>query len=181
MTNTVVEKSNVIVPVDATDEISPAQFAATASEDMAPAAVCELFLKALRSENPTTAGQFLTKKALHETRRADLVLDAPGGSSAQFKLGETLFATNKREVAHVEFFVHDGQDSTKLFWNLKKEKVGWKISGMLLTENDVISEFVDFENRQTVERIKAAMHESDDHEHEITRQASHTSFEEDLK
>ncbi len=173
------ESTRVITPAQPTDEPSPAQSAENELDRLTPQLVCQQFLESLRSDDALTAGHHLTKKALFETRRADLDLGPPGGEGAQYQLGETLYATAKREVAQVECFVTEYGETSKLGWMLKKERVGWKISGMLMYGDDSIPEFIDFENREIVESIKLAMQDSTDSE--TARQANQSVSDENLK
>ena len=130
--------------------------------DLAPDEVCRRFLKSLQSAERTAAEQLLTKRALLNTKRAELNLESPGSRTAEFTVESPRYATNKRELATVDCIVVDTVDgktvNSRLAWMLRQEPAGWRISGMILDLDDGKSlDLLSFENLDDIERIKTSL------------------------
>ena len=146
-----------------TIEVSPAQpKSVLPSKDAAPNSVCETFLNLLKNGNRVAAENLLTRTALAVTSRAKLELEPIGSASAKYELGEPMYATNKQKLAHVECRVKDRVDGenidSELVWMLRRQKEGWRISGILIQlEADKPKDLLSFENISDVVKIKNSL------------------------
>ncbi|PQO38573.1 hypothetical protein [Blastopirellula marina] len=100
-----------------------------------PKAVVELFLTSLREGDEATTSRLLTNKARMETAKHDMVVHPPGSRTAQFVVGQTIYTTDTRDIAHVESNWTDVDDAGRrqtyeIVWILRKEPLGWAVAGM---------------------------------------------------
>ena len=131
-------------------------------KDADPEIVCKAFLALLQKGNRVAAENLLTRSALAVTGRADLQLEPIGTESATYELGAPLYATNKQKLAQVACKIVDVVDGEKseseLTWLVRKQKEGWRISGILLQmEANQPQDLLSFENYNDVLKIKSSL------------------------
>jgi len=100
-----------------------------------PGTAVQMFLQSLRDGNESTTGRLLTQKARTETAKHDMVVRPPGSSTAQFVVGEVVYTTEAKDIAHVESNWTDIDDAGKqhsyeIVWILRRESYGWAVAGM---------------------------------------------------
>ena len=153
--------------------------------DAEPADICQRFMELLKSGNRIAAENLLTRAALTMTSKAGLQLEPMGGPTATYEMKATRFATIEKKLAQVDCDIVemvDGEElRTPLTWLVRKQKRGWRISGLLLSlETDEPRDLLSFENIRDVEKIKT-MAAGEILDQEETRQAAAKSDENKLK
>jgi hypothetical protein len=105
------------------------------------------------------ANSMLTKLALAETAKMNMVVAPPGSESATFEVGEVeLLSEGAEQGAHVASkwtdLGDDGQPHTDdIVWMLRKEPEGWRIAGMATTVfEDEPPLLLNFEDPQDMQR-----------------------------
>ena len=104
-----------------------------------PAEAVAVFLEAVKNGEDDKANSMLTKLALEETAKTNMVVAPPGSESATFEVGEVeLLSEGDEQGAHVASkwtdLGDDGQPHTDdIVWMLRKEREGWRIAGMATT------------------------------------------------
>ena len=104
-----------------------------------PAEAVAVFLEAVKNGEDDKANSMLTKLALEETAKMNMVVAPPGSESATFEVGEVeLLSEGDEQGAHVASkwtdLGDDGQPHTDdIVWMLRKEPEGWRIAGMATT------------------------------------------------
>lgn len=129
------------------------------SADTDPAAICQRFMDFLKSGNRIAAENLLTRAALTTTSKAGLQLEPMGGPTATYDVTATRFATIENKLAQVDCeiveTVEGAEIRTKLTWLVRKQNMGWRVAGLLLSiEPDDPKDLLSFENIQDVEKIK---------------------------
>ncbi|HXT60705.1 MAG TPA: hypothetical protein VN699_18840 [Pirellulales bacterium] len=110
-----------------------------AAEGAGPAEAVAVFLEAVKNGEDDKANSMLTKLALEETAKMNMVVAPPGSESATFEVGEVeLLSEGDEQGAHVASkwtdLGDDGQPHTDdIVWMLRKEPEGWRIAGMATT------------------------------------------------
>jgi hypothetical protein len=92
------------------------------------------FLDALQNNNMKVAENLLTDVARYETKRAQMQVNPI--PAAKYQVGQTRFATQQKNVAHVESLWTGFQSGGKttafeITWVLRKVENSWRVSGML--------------------------------------------------
>ena len=129
------------------------------SDTVGPAEAVAAFLEAVKNGQDAKANGMLTKLALAETAKMNMVVAPPGSETASFEVGEVEFLSEGDEVgAQVASKWTDvGDDglphTDEIIWMLRKEPEGWRIAGMATTvfpgEPPLL---LDFENPQDMQR-----------------------------
>lgn len=162
-------------PADVSTKLPPA--------DASPSVVCEKFLDLLRSGNRLTAENLLTRSALAVTSRADLSIEPIGGPAAKYSFGEPAYATNKQKLAQVKCTITDEIDGeayeTNLTWLARKQKEGWRISGMIVQfEEGGPADLLSFESYGDVLKIKSSLSDAETEvgaNAKVAQEQTHTS------
>jgi len=133
------------------NEQSPALRPTFASAE--PDEIVRDFLAALQGGDQRVAENMLTDKARYETKRANLDVRPVASPSATYRVGETKFATQQKEVAHVESLWSEADEdglhsSFSITWVLRRQANDtWRIAGMLTAPAEGQSPiFLNFEN-----------------------------------
>ena len=133
------------------NEQSPTLLPTFANPD--PNEVVRDFLTALQGGDQSVAENLLSDKARYETKRANLDVRPVASPSATYKVGETKFATQQKEVAHVESLWSEAdaeglRNSFSITWVLRRQaNDSWRIAGMLTAPAEGQSPvFLNFEN-----------------------------------
>lgn len=100
-----------------------------------PSAVVAEFYEALRRGNDAVIAGLLTDKAREETHKSGLGIQSQASESLQYEISETEYVSDQMDGAHVRTTwmepSPDGQmTATEVIWVLRKERDGWRISGM---------------------------------------------------
>jgi hypothetical protein len=112
---------------------------AAEADGAGPAEAVAVFLEAVKNGEDDKANSMLTKLALEETAKMNMVVAPPGSESATFEVGEVeLLSEGDEQGAHVASkwtdLGDDGQPHTDdIVWMLRKEPEGWRIAGMATT------------------------------------------------
>lgn len=121
--------------------------------DAEPSEVVKTFLSALKSGDQFTAERLLTDVARVQTRKANLEVRPPGSASSRFMIGESRYATERKDIAHVESMWSESsdaghEDSFSITWVLKRqENASYRIAGMLTAPAPEFPPvFLNFEN-----------------------------------
>lgn len=130
-----------------------------AAEQGGPAEAVAEFLDAVKNGQDAKANGMLTKLALEETAKMNMVVAPPGSDTASFEVGEVeLLSEGDEQGAQVASKWTDvGDDglphTDEIIWMLRKEPEGWRIAGMATTvfENEPPL-LLDFENPQDMQR-----------------------------
>jgi hypothetical protein len=136
-----------------------AQTDAVEANGAGPAEAVAVFLEAVKNGEDDKANSMLTKLALEETAKMNMVVAPPGSESATFEVGEVeLLSEGDEQGAHVASkwtdLGDDGQPHTDdIVWMLRKEPEGWRIAGMATTvfENEPPL-LLNFEDPQDMQR-----------------------------
>lgn len=136
-----------------------AQTDAVEVDGVGPAEAVAVFLEAVKNGEDDKANSMLTKLALEETAKMNMVVAPPGSESATFEVGEVeLLSEGDEQGAHVASkwtdLGDDGQPHTDdIVWMLRKEPEGWRIAGMATTvfENEPPL-LLNFEDPQDMQR-----------------------------
>jgi hypothetical protein len=156
-------KVNVVSPSKSLGAASPAgEPNSELNIGAEPHEVCSEFLNALVAKDYVHAQRMLTRASQHQTRIANLELQAPGSHSAIYNVLPAEYATDRKETARVDCEITDTINGSKaeyvVTWILRNQQSGWKISGMMLpTGNDAEQDYLCFENPDDVMRIKLAV------------------------
>ncbi|REK12275.1 MAG: hypothetical protein DWQ37_12505 [Planctomycetota bacterium] len=115
---------------DAASASADAPAAAADSRD--PAAVMAEFLEALRQGDDKKATSLLTTVARTKAEEMEMFVAPPESETASYKVLEQEVEGNQAQVgADWTDLDLDGKPATyRTVWMLKKEKAGWRISGM---------------------------------------------------
>lgn len=124
-----------------TEATSNETFAAESPQDKVrlarqdPKQTVDLFLTSLRDGDDTSTSRLLTAKARGETSKHDMIVRPPGSQTAQFVVGQIIYTTADRDIAHVESNWADVDEagrrqSYEIVWIVRKETSGWGIAGM---------------------------------------------------
>ena len=154
------EQAQVVRPSTVTGAQSPADSTGVSiSIDSPPNDICRFFIERLREGDTSKAERLMTQKSILEARNKQLSLSTPVGPGAHYHLGETQYATSKKEVAFVPCEVIqtiDGESVSKEFsMMLKNGRTGWKIAGMLVPNlESQTQDLLSFENPDDVAQIK---------------------------
>ena len=118
-----------------------------------PNEIVQDFLAALQGGDQRVAENMLTDKARYETKRANLDVRPVASPSATYRVGETKFATQQKEVAHIESLWSEEDEaglksSFTITWVLRRQaNDSWRIAGMLTAPAEGQSPiFLNFEN-----------------------------------
>lgn len=132
---------------------------APAADSAGPVEAVATFLEAVKNGQDAKANGMLTKLALQETAKMNMVVAPPGSETASFEVGEVELLSEGDEVgAQVASKWTDlGDDglphTDEIIWMLRKEPEGWRIAGMATTvfpgEPPLL---LDFENPQDMQR-----------------------------
>ena len=135
------------------------QSAGDAADQVGPAEAVAVFLEAVKNGEDEKANGMLTKLALEETAKMNMVVAPQGSETASFEVGEVELLSEADEVgAQVASKWTDlGDDglphTDDIVWLLRKEPEGWRIAGMATTifpgEPPLL---LDFENPQDMQR-----------------------------
>src|SRR5690606_12334497 len=88
-------------PLTATMAAEPVQDAVRlARQD--PKQTVDLFLTSLRDGDAASTSRLLTGKARSETAKHEMIVRPPGSHTAQFVVGQIIYTTEHRDIAHVE-------------------------------------------------------------------------------
>lgn len=140
---------------------SPANLApVTLAADATPERVCEQFLKLLGDGELSDAERLLSRRSASVTRSAGLVLSAPSANSAGYEFDPPQYANTKQKLAMVMCRPRSGSgaDETAMSWMLRRETEGWRITGLvLLEENEQPADLLSFENPADVEQIRGLL------------------------
>lgn len=137
-------------------DLSPARI----SGDASPGEVCEKFLNLLAAGEISDAERLLSKRSAIVTRQAGLVLSAPAGRSSRFEFDPPQFANTKQKRAMVMCRVIEtaspasGVPASAMSWMLSHENEGWRITGLVLLEDEQPADLLSFENPADVEQIR---------------------------
>lgn len=130
-----------------------------AADKRGPAEAVAVFLDAVKNGQDAEANGMLTKLALEETAKLNMVVAPPGSDSASFEVGEVeLLSEGDEQGAQVASKWTDlGDDglphTDEIIWMLRKEPEGWRIAGMATTVfPDEPPLLLDFENPQDMQR-----------------------------
>lgn len=136
-----------------------------AAETGGPAEAVAKFLEAVKNGEDAKANGMLTKLALEETAKMDMVVAPPGSDTASFDVGEVELLSEADELgAQVASKWTDlGDDglphTDEIVWMLRKESEGWRIAGMVTTifpdEPPLILNFEDPQDMQRKQRLAA--------------------------
>ena len=160
-------KTRTVTASKPTIEQSPAEPKSDIPDQEAePHVVCQAFLDLLKNDNRVAAENLLTRTALAVIGRADLQLEPLGTPKAKYKLGSPMYATNKQKLAQVSFTISDFVDGESVksdfTWMLRRQKEGWRISGIILaTEPGEPQDLLSFENYDDVLQIKSSLNGAD--------------------
>lgn len=132
---------------------------ASGAEEGGPAEAVAVFLDAVKNGQDEKANSMLTKLALQETAKLNMVVAPPGSDTASFEVGEVeMLSEGDEQGAQVASKWTDvGDDglphTDEIIWMLRKEAEGWRIAGMATTifENEPPL-LLDFENPQDMQR-----------------------------
>ena len=135
-----------------------------------PRHVVASFYDALRAGDNATIAALLTDRAREETARSGLGIQSQASSSLAYEIGETQFVTEGG--AHVMSLWKEADQSgdqviTEVVWVLRKQPLGWRISGMATpVMEDQPPLLFNFEDPEDMLRkkavVKAQMAESTD-------------------
>ena len=135
------------------------QAATDAADQGGPAEAVAVFLEAVKNGEDEKANGMLTKLALEETAKMNMVVAPQGSETASFEVGEVELLSEGEEVgAQVASKWTDlGDDglphTDEIVWMLRKEPEGWRIAGMATTIfPDEPPLLLDFENPQDMQR-----------------------------
>jgi len=100
-----------------------------------PAAVVAQFYEALRRGSDATIASLLSDLAREETSRSGLGIQSQASESLSYQISETEYVSDQMDGAHVRTTwmepSPEGQmTATEVIWVLRKQRDGWKISGM---------------------------------------------------
>lgn len=140
--------------VAVSDAPQPAAFDAT------PEGVARKFMDLLQSGNRLEAESLLTRISLSNITDVGLKLEPMGGPQAKFTIGDAIYATNRKKLAHVECTIRDhssGQaEEMKISWQAKIQGEQWRISGVILEVEEAPGfDLLSFENPFDVQKIQA--------------------------
>lgn len=145
------------------DAVSPASILpAEIPADLTPEAVCEKFLDLLSRSEVTDAERLLSKRSAVVTRQARLSLAAPAGGNARFQIEPAQYADNKQKRAMVLCRLLDTEPGTAetahsgdaISWMLRRDSEGWRITGLVLLDDDLPINLLSFENPSDVDAIR---------------------------
>jgi hypothetical protein len=132
---------------------------AVEADGAGPGEAVAAFLEAVKNGEDDKANSMLTKLALQETAKMNMVVAPPGSESATFEVGEVeLLSEGDEQGAHVASkwtdLGDDGQPHTdEIVWMLRKEPEGWRIAGMATTVfEDEPPLLLNFEDPQDMQR-----------------------------
>lgn len=151
---------NLSDPANSSTQTSTTITAATRPEitvDSTPAEVCAMFLAELSLSEVKRAEKLMTQEAVLQIRNCQLELGPPGGPTAEYRLGETQFASGQQRVAFVPCSVVDEYQTQEFSMMLRHSPHGWKIAGMLFDSEDQGQDLFSFENPVDVAKIKSMM------------------------
>jgi hypothetical protein len=108
---------------------------APAANVSGPSAVVAQFYEALRKGNDVAIAGLLTDKAREETSKSGLGIQSQASESLSYEIRETEYVSDQMDGAHVRTMWLEpspaGQlATTEVIWVLRKQRNGWKISGM---------------------------------------------------
>ena len=100
-----------------------------------PKQTVELFLTSLREGDDASTSRLLTAKARSETAKHDMIVRPPGSQTAHFVVGQIIYTTERRDIAHVESNWADIDDAGRrqnyeIVWIVRKDLDGWGVAGM---------------------------------------------------
>jgi hypothetical protein len=125
---------------------------------LSPEEICERFLDLLAGGEVSDAERLLSKRSAVVTRQAQLKLSAPAGTDTHITVEPAQFSDNKQRRAMVLCrFIDRHQPATEaaaISWMLRKESGSWRITGLVLLENDLPVDLLSFENPADVEGIR---------------------------
>lgn len=144
---------------ETSDQAASEKAGSDAAEQGGPAEAVAEFLDAVKNGQDAKANGMLTKLALEETAKMNMVVAPPGSDTASFEVGEVeLLSEGDEQGAQVASKWTDvGDDglphTDEIIWMLRKEPEGWRIAGMATTvfENEPPL-LLDFENPQDMQR-----------------------------
>jgi len=124
----------------ASDPIA-ADSAAIVTPQGLPDLVVARFYQALRDGDNTAIEALLTDRAREETAKNGLAIQSQASRSLSYEIGETDYVTENLDGAHVaSLWAEPEADgsvvSTEVIWVLRKQRDGWKISGMATAIED---------------------------------------------
>ncbi len=127
--------------------------------DASPTVICEKFVRFLNADNQQNVELLLTPAALTVTTRAEFQIPPIGEPNAKFTLSEPRYSTNKQNLCYVDCklstLVEDKEIRTEVTWMLRRQKLGWRIAGMLVADESTgLLDLLSFENINDVSRIK---------------------------
>jgi len=131
----------------------------SAADTGGPSEAVAAFLDAVKNGQDAKANGMLTKLALQETAKMNMVVAPPGSDTASFEVGEveTLSEGDEQGAQVASKWTDLGDDglphTDEIIWMLRKEPEGWRIAGMATTvfkgEPPLL---LDFENPQDMQR-----------------------------
>lgn len=138
---------------------SPAALApAEIPADLGPEEICQRFLDLLSGGEVTEAERLLSKRSATVTRQAQLTLSAPAGADMHVAVEPAQYADNKQRRAMVLCRFSEPRqpdlEEAAISWMLRREPAGWRITGLVLLENDQPVDLLSFENPSDVEGIR---------------------------
>lgn len=153
--------TRVIRATNSDDATSPAQLANQQIDETDPLQVCQQFMELLQIGNQIGAENFLTKRALAVTGRAELALEPISDLNAGFELSQPKFNSLKNEIAYIDCQVENSQkpgSPVSMTWILKKQSSNhWRISGVMLPDEGMsMPRMVSFENPTDVQWMQEA-------------------------
>jgi len=130
-----------------------------------PNKVVHAFLEAVRTGNHAGANDLLTKKALEETQKSEMVVAPMGSDTATFKVGEVELLAKDGDAAHVASTWTDVDETGRprtdsIVWMLRLEAEGWRIAGMATVvfegEPPLVLNFEDHKEMERKQRLTEA-------------------------
>jgi hypothetical protein len=134
------------------------------STNALPDEICLRFMNLLKSGNRLTAERLLTRRAETVTNRGGFPIQPLGSPVATYRIGETRYATNKQELAHVDCQIADELNGkpieSSITWMVRKQQEGWRICGIIFeSSDDQPADFLSFENPDDVAQLKGLIEE----------------------
>lgn len=146
-----------VVEPNGTSEANPASgVASRIPADAPPQQITQLYFDAVSKEDIGLAEQLLSPGARQAFSQLKIQPSMPAPANSTFRVGETLYNNNRKEIAYVETFWTTPGEGIEYVAQicLRPTDTGqWRISGMMMADQEVGSFTIDFENVAMLQSI----------------------------
>lgn len=139
-----------VVQTNGTSESNPATgVAARIPVDAEPQAITQLYFDAVSKEDIGLAEQLLSPGARQAFSQLKIQPSMPAPANSTFRVGQTLFNNSRKEIAYVETFWSTPGEGLEYVAQISlrpTESGQWRITGMMMADQEVGSFTIDFED-----------------------------------